>query len=417
MEMMNGYASCLIKARQHHIGFPSLFSHYPDGMKHEEMAAIHELVQEAMDQTRDIPEGNDNIRRLVIGTGKYMILGISGYANHLAAKAPNVPYELVDFMGRSCPGFIGFVWDLNKVPLHSVGFPSLSAFGLVFYELILKHWADSDNSKWASQTREGVTIPYQYSVSAEPLTIPTKSLPLNHGKKTISSFDRSCEQALLYQAISEAMKKQVVSICTDLYLDSEKGSSFLNMTADHKGAPVEEIANVKYAGTKPVQRATNISHDNAGVDFPPNDILKAECEKNDEKQEDQSKNILTKLISQAIQGGRPSQSTNIVHLVVIMDPIGKAEALLTELLNRIIATIKNPPYNYKEVELQGKYTEATSKYKATVTIPENMDISEFRELCRNVLEHYRSNRLIIADKRGHCWIKTRDYKSPFRVLV
>ena len=126
MEMMNGFASCLIKVRQLHIGFPSLFSHYPEGMKQEELTEIHRYVQDAMDQPREIPEASGSLRRVVIGTGKYLILGISGYAQYLAAEIQDIPYQLVDFTGRGCPGFIGFVWNLETTPVQQIIFPSLS---------------------------------------------------------------------------------------------------------------------------------------------------------------------------------------------------------------------------------------------------------------------------------------------------
>lgn len=249
MEMMNGFASCLIKVRQLHIGFPSLFSHYPEGMKQEELTEIHRYVQDAMDQPREIPEASGSLRRVVIGTGKYLILGISGYAQYLAAEIQDIPYQLVDFTGRGCPGFIGFVWNLETTPVQQIVFPSLSIFGAVFHELILEHWEDSINSVWAYDTRAGIALPYKYAVSGEPLPTPVETVALNHNKRKIYSFDRSKENALIHQTISEAIQKQIVSLCTDLYFD-EEGSVFLNMTADLKGGPVVCIENASYTPAK-----------------------------------------------------------------------------------------------------------------------------------------------------------------------
>lgn len=421
MVMMDGFASCLIKVRQHHIGFPSLFSHYPEGMKHEELTELHEYVQNAMDQTRDIPEANGNTRRVVIGTGKYLIMGISGYANHLAAEAPNVPYELVDFRRRSCPGFIGFVWDLEKTPVLPVGFPSLSAFGSVFYELILKHWEDSKNSPWAYQTREGVKVPYQYSVSTETLTMPTESLALNHTKKKIFSFDRSKEQTLLYVAISEALKKQTVSICTDLYLNSEEGSNFLNMTADHKGGSVEEIENVKYARSKPVQRHTGVSHDNSGTNYTSRVALEPEHRKNSEHRAEKSTSrVMTatkRFLGQFGVDITSNQYSNVVTLVVLLESGDEAVRLLNQLISRITATIMNPPYNYEAKLLYEDFNPLAQKYEVAVVIPESMSIFKFRELCQHVLEDYYKKGFINVDNNGRCWVKTNTGDKPFHVFI
>lgn len=250
MEMMNGFASCLIKVRQFDIGFPSLFSHYPEGMKHEELTEIHGYVQNAMDQPPLIPEAGGSIRRVIIGTGKYLIMGIAGYAQHLAADVPDIPYQLVDFTGRKCPGFIGFVWNLETTPVQPIAFPSLSAFGAAFQELILTHWKDSKNSEWAYDTRAGVEVPYRYPVSGELLPMPGEPAALNHDKRKLYSFDRSKENSLIYQAIAEAVGKKGVSLCTDLYFDSEKGSSFWNMTADLKDGPMVRLENPKFTRIK-----------------------------------------------------------------------------------------------------------------------------------------------------------------------
>ena len=418
MEMMHGFASCLIKVRQHHIGFPSLFSHYPEGMKHEELTEIHEYVQNAMDQPREIPEASGYLRRVIIGTGKYLIMGVAGYAQHLAAEVQNVPHQLVDFTGRGCPGFIGFVWNLEKTPIHQIGFPSLSTFGSVFHELILNHWVDSKNSEWAYQTRAGIETPYKYTVSVEILPMPAETVALNHNKKKTYSFDRSKKNTLIYQAISEATKKQMVSICTDLYFNDEEGSSFLNMTANLKGASHEVLNNAKYSTPKnntesaPI-KTNNLTH---GCPTQPGIIITEEPIDSEEYRVDKASNRGAATVRRTLGqfGIDHHTSPNMVYLVILLGSSPKVIDLANHFINLLTTSIVNS-HQFK-IELVAPDNKA-GKFETGVVLPDGFDIVDFENLCRKILLYYNESGAIYVDKDGRCWVNTYYGQEQFHVCV
>ena len=350
MEMMNGYASCLIKVRQHHIGFPSLFSHYPEGMKHEELTEIHEYVQNAMDQPREIPEASGYLRRVIIGTGKYLILGISGYAQHLAAEVQNIPHQLVDFTGRGCPGFIGFVWNLETNPIQQIAFPSLAAFGSVFQELILAHWEDSKNSAWAYETRTGVKVPYRYSVSAELLPVSIETVGLNHNKKKIYFFDRSKENALIYQAILEAIKMQTVSVCTDIFFNDEEGSCFLNSTTNLKSTSHKVSDNIKYLPTYNNTASTPAKTNNLHQGFSayPGSIITEDPIEHEEFNVDRESNRVAVTVRRTMgQFGMDHRTIpNMVYLVILLGSSREVIDLANQFIALLVTSILNS-HNFK----------------------------------------------------------------------
>lgn len=416
MEMMNGFASCLIKVRQHHIGFPSLFSHYPEGMKHEELAEIHEYVQNAMDQPREIPEASGYLRRVIVGTGKYLIMGVSGYAQHLAAEVQNIPNQLVDFTGRGCPGFIGFVWNLETTPIQQIAFPSLSAFGSVFQELILEHWEDSKNSAWAYETRAGVEVPFKYSVSAEPLPIPGEPVALNHNKKKICSFDRSKENALIYQAILEAIKKQAVSICTDLYLNDEEGCNFLNMTADLKGGSVVSLENARFMTAKttkkhtpevePEQHRTPTERDWNLVVEP--DIIGIS--------EDNSANGG---IVSTLKGIIPQkEDPRIVFLKFKYAPCEATRWLSSQFIQQLIATYFNCGQEIVCEEIFFQPSKSLVEiYILKVSFPNPIRLENFMSVCEGILRYFYNQKWVQKKENGQCAAKAPDGLKEFRMFV
>lgn len=415
MVMMDGFASCLIKVRQHHIGFPSLFSHYPEGMKHEELTEIHEYVQNAMDQPREIPEASGYLRRVIIGTGKYLILGVSGYAQHLAAEVQNIPHQLVDFTGRGCPGFIGFVWNLETNPIQQIAFPSLSSFGSVFQELILSHWEDSKNSAWAYDTRAGVKVPYRYSVSAGPLPVPIESVGLNHNKKKLCTFDRSNENALIYQAISEAIKKQSVSICTDLYFNDEDGSSFLNMTADLKGKPMVSLENVRFITSKVSKKQTpevkpEQSHTQIDADWS--------FVVGDNNGTSVDNDLSGGFSMQFIGAIQPKEEPRSVVLKFMYDPCYEARRLCAMFLEQIEATYHNYGQEviYEEIIYQ-PYKNLVEIQVLKFTFATSIFLEDFRKLCEEKLCYFYNQKWVYRKENGQCVIKTLDGWKNFNVFV
>ena len=414
MEMMNGLASCLIKVRQLHIGFPSLFSHYPEGMKQEELTEIHRYVQDAMDQPREIPEASGSLRRVVIGTGKYLILGISGYAQYLAAEIQDIPYQLVDFTGRGCPGFIGFVWNLETTPVQQIIFPSLSVFGAAFHELILEHWEDSINSVWAYDTRAGIALPYKYTVSGEPLPTPIETVALNHNKRKIFCFDSSKENDLIHQTISEAIQKQIISLCTDLYFD-EEGSGFLNMTADLKGGPVVCIENARSTPAKSTPKPEPVAETEQCLTSIEPVLHSAErpdyagvSEDNDEKGGFQ---FLTKGIFSAIE---EPKSVILKFKYCLCDA---AQQIISRFLRLLTAAYRNYGYDidHKGVYLSEKDSEVV--YLLKVIFPAPVLLEDFKEICKGILEYLYKQNLVDINKNGRFIVKDSNRWREFRVFV
>ena len=416
MEMMNGFASCLVKVRQHHIGFPSLFSHYPEGMKHEELTEIHEYVQNAMDQPREIPEASGYLRRVIIGTGKYLIMGVAGYAQHLAAEVQNVPHQLVDFTGRGCPGFIGFVWNLETTPIHQIGFPSLSTFGSVFHELILNHWVDSRNSEWAYQTRAGIETPYKYTVSVEILPMSAETVALNHNKKKVFSFDRSKENTLIYQAISEATKKQMVSICTDLYFNDEEGSSFLNMTADLKGSPMVSLENAKFATAQTIKKPTpNVETEQyrTPVETDWDFIVGLD---NIGTTED---NNLNGGFGAPFKGIiQPKEEPKSVLLKFKYEPCDLARQLNAQFIQQLVATYRNlgKEVDWEEIIYQPSKN-LVEIYIVKFFFPTPILLDDFKKACESILGYFFNQKWVYRKENGQCVTKSLNGWKEYSVFV
>lgn len=416
MEMIHGFASCLIKVRQHQIGFPSLFSHYPEGMKHEELTEIHEYVQNAMDQPREIPETSGYLRRVIIGTGKYLIMGISGYAQHLAAEVQNIPNQLVDFTGRGCPGFIGFVWNLEITPVQQIAFPSLSAFGSLFQELILDHWEDSKNSAWAYETRAGVEVPYKCSVSAEPLPTPEEPVGLNYNKMKIYSFDRSEEKALIYQAISEAIKKQAVSICTDLYFNDEDGSNFLNITAGLKGGSVTSLENARFTTAKTIKKYTpevEPEQHRTHTEMDWNLVV--------------GPNIIGISEDNNLNGGLgshfkgivpPKEEPRSVLLKFKYDPCDAARKLCAQFIEQIVAIYRNYGQEiYWEEIIYQPSKSLVEIYILKFTFPTPILLEDFKKVCKGILVYFYKQKWVYRKENGQCVTKTINGWKEFNVFV
>ena len=403
MEMMNGFASCLIKVRQFHIGFPSLFSHYPEGMNHEELAEIHEYVQNAMNQPRAIPEAGRSLRRVIIGTGKYLIMGISGYAQYLAAGIQDIPHQLVDFTGRECPGFIGFVWNQEATPVQQIAFPSLSSFGAAFQELILEHWQDSKNSAWAYETRAGVEVPYNYPVTGELLPTPGEPVALNHDKKKLYSFDRSKESSLIYQAIVEAIRMQAVSLCSDLYFDSEAGSSFLNMTADLKDSSMVRLENPKFAQEK--------------IPFRP--------EPEAEKEQYRTLTETTRSYRDEPNNDRTSKRNNTSGEPSKLTEVGlkfqyvfckKAQWLEKKFLEHLVATCENHGYPVGFVKTFSKEVQKLTIHVHTLIFTNPILVEDFQGICNGILGYFCDQEWVRIEK-GRCMVKNLGKWTEFRVFV
>lgn len=223
--------SCLIKAREYNVGFPNKFSHYPVNMDSERMDKIHTLVLEAMQDPGSISGSDGRVRRIVIGDGKYMVLGISGYLSSIMQDLSDGYNSFCDLSGtRKAYGFAGFVWDLTEYVELPQDFPAITEFAELFKAEILPHWKDSANSIWAENVKRGITVPYCCKVNCGEDDIPNNMMGnrINTNKHKVAVF-RSEGALLIREAIFWASKRHEVSLCTDLDYYEESGTDFMNL--------------------------------------------------------------------------------------------------------------------------------------------------------------------------------------------
>lgn len=270
--------SCLIKAREYNVGFPGRFSHYPENMDSERMDKIHTLVLEAMQDPGSISESGDRVRRIVIGDGKYMVLGISGY---LRSIMPDLSDEYNSFCDlsetRRTYGFAGFVWDLTADTELPQDFPEITEFAELFKIEILPHWKDSANSIWAENVQRGILVPYSFEVHCGEDDISKKigENRINTNKRKVAVF-RSTEALLVHEAIFWASKRYDVSLCTDLDYYEESGTDFMNLCSyrckeerrlyDNIRNDVSRVKRNEQAGSKPDDVRGNSSANTVYVD-------------------------------------------------------------------------------------------------------------------------------------------------------
>lgn len=230
-------ASCLIKSREYHVGFPFRFSHRPANVSSEEIECFHNIAVEAMDSPDDISMDNGRIRKVVFCDGRFLVLGISGYIHAIVSDPENKYNSFCDLSNiRRCYVFAGFVWDMSTCAAEDmpVSFPLLESFEELVKKQIVAHWFDSNNSSWADSIRAGIHMPYNCSVMFEDLpkeeSLDGSKLNLTD-KQTIMVFPKQEGKRLITEAIQVAWNRKAVSLCTDLIYYREDGSWFMNITS------------------------------------------------------------------------------------------------------------------------------------------------------------------------------------------
>jgi len=231
-KVMNN-ASYLIKTREYYIGFPREFSFYPENMDAKRRSRIHEQAIEAMQNPADISKTGPGVRRVVIGDGKYLVLGVCGYLNVIMKDLADEYHLFCDLSEtRRSYGFVGFVWDLETANAVPARFPDVEEFSKVLKKEIVPHWKDSGNSVWAEKQQKGIPIPYDYQVTLEDNENrdAAKKCQLNTDSRKIAISSFCEENGLIREAIRLAVSKKEVSLCTDLEIDKGNGSGFMNVT-------------------------------------------------------------------------------------------------------------------------------------------------------------------------------------------
>ena len=419
MDKMTSMASCLIRTREYYIGFPSAFTHYPEGMPAKTLESLFEQVQSAMNAPNMIPKTGDGLRRIVIGTGKHLVIGVAGYARNLVHDGPSNTIALVDEAKRPSYGFVGFVWELDKTDKCICGFPQIESFSEVFRELIVSHWCDSNNSKWAAQVGVGIPVPYQYDVTFAPLACNHETVNLNFTKEKIYTFDNSYADSILAKAIAAACKRQIVSVCTDMYLENT-GTPFGNLTGNTNGKVVIVTENAKYFQQATV---TQTPDETSGLEHGGSAEIKIFVHQPKVQQE---KNPLVaawnKIIPTRDKNDTVSNKTNIVFLEFVHVPGVKIEEILKNLLGMLKGNYYNRD-NKVEIALeQIRYAQViftSSKVSNiwAVQFPCTVAISDVKEVCRDILSYFCKNKILIPTTDYRCAYQGPQGLTPLRIFI
>lgn len=426
MDKMTSMASCLIRTREYYIGFPSAFTHYPEGMPAKTLESLFEQVQSAMNAPNMIPKNGENLRRIVIGTGKYLVIGISGYARNLVRDDSSDLVSLVDEAKRPSYGFIGFVWDLDKIDKRICGFPTIESFSKLFCELIVSHWHDSNNSKWASQVGKGIMVPYQYEVAFMPLSCKHESTTLNYDKKKMYIFDNDYADSVLEKAINAAFEKRQISVCTDLYLEST-GAPFGNLTGSNSSKDVIVTDNAKYTQqaqiTQPpaqiTQRPDNTGYSVYGVSSEIRTFAH-------EPEAQQTKNPLaavwSKIMPKQNKSNVVSGETDIIFVEFMYIPGEEIEKILNSFLSRLKTTYYNRD-NKIQIAIELVYCSPPSFVSPLISniwavqFSSNVSTSDFIAMCRDILASFCKNRILIPTTDHRYAYQSQQGMNSLRISV
>lgn len=252
MEQILNNASCLIRTREYHTGFPRAFSHYPAGMPRDTVERLAEMAQDAMNFDRSDWRDDEGVhRRVVILEQGYLVLGISCELSNLMSQEAEAYQGFCDVAGRKCYGFFAFVWDLNHAQELPSGFPSAASFQKMIQEKLLfnteiggemrSNWFVSDVSKWAiTATNDGHPVDYDCQVCFERKTAFPSALLLNTTVEKVKVFSLAESGGLLDEAIWQAAQQRLssLSLCTNMDAEEGRKTTFANITSNKQtGSP------------------------------------------------------------------------------------------------------------------------------------------------------------------------------------
>lgn len=179
MISMQNQASCLIKTRLYHIGFPERFQYYPEDMPPEILDQLHEKALEVMRYPNEIAAA-DHLERCVIALNDYLVMGVMGYLKDLL---PDLAGDYDNFCDsshtRKCYGFFAFVWNRKDAALNPGAFPSSEAFSALARELILPCWDKADYSREGEAMNRGIRTPYRFEVQGVAEAAPAEAQVFN----------------------------------------------------------------------------------------------------------------------------------------------------------------------------------------------------------------------------------------------
>lgn len=214
--MLTG-ASCFIKTRLLYGGFPSRFQYYPAGAGAGTIEKIHDLVQEAMSDVKEIITP-DRLRRSVIVCDGLLALGVSGF---IADILPDKAESYAGFTDRSGTrrvfGFFGLVWDIRSAEALPAAFPHIAAFRRLIEEKILPYWSLTEYDATLERFKQGVADAYTCTadVAAAPASAPSERMFNTSASKT-AVIHTTRYGAVLDEAAAYAVTQRRFSLCGGL---------------------------------------------------------------------------------------------------------------------------------------------------------------------------------------------------------
>lgn len=265
-------ASCLIKTRENEIGFPDLFSHYPEGMTKIGMNTLNKFAEGALRSVERLSQNRgQDVRKVVVSENGYLFLGVACYLNSLMGKEAyydknNRRIEAFhDNYNRPIQCFIGFIWNLRE-PAQQLpeGFPRKESFSQLIEEKICPYWFESRNSEDAEKFGKGIPQGYEYAVSLEEYVISEnrdKGSINDSIKDRVGVFQLKDNDTILSHVIDSAIHEgKEISLCTNIAMGYQE-SIFMNVTSDEKTVTGEWPHNGRYrAVNDELPKETNTVH-------------------------------------------------------------------------------------------------------------------------------------------------------------
>ena len=277
-------ASCLINVRLYNIGFSSKFSHVPENMDPSVIDALTKYLQN-LDPIHDDNNNGENICKIVIGTERYLIVGIYGYLMDFVPDFEEKFDQFKDVAGRPSHGIVALVWDKQEGRLPD-RFPTLDSFAQVLQskilsplpeemiltppgsyisekqmEIIQKEWNSKtpeeqwrqlvpwflqDGIDWSTPLHNGVghKAKYDFQVSLQG-DAPSKDIinALNSNMQGyIKAFSRINESQLLNAAVYVAGNtRNSFSFRTNADYQNREKSYYMNITCEDDRIPNEGV--------------------------------------------------------------------------------------------------------------------------------------------------------------------------------
>lgn len=219
-------ASCLIKTRMYHLGFPNRFQYYPEMMSPADLEELHSFALDFMDDPKEI-DTPDSLRRCVIVGENYCVAGIAGFLCDILGELSEAYNGFCDASGtRKVYGFFAFVLE----PDQKADFPQTEHFRELIRRLILPYWRERDHSAFAARLQKGIGLEAVFPLpTAEEAHSPEEWLCFNSDREKLGCVYTPDTFAVLNEAMRRNGKEAPFSLSTGLERSSRAAASFLNI--------------------------------------------------------------------------------------------------------------------------------------------------------------------------------------------